>query len=61
LKAWFTVLCFWALLTHPIEMESGESVIALRLISDQLSRIDAGTFRLFLSLATGSPVRIWGP
>jgi arylsulfatase A-like enzyme len=53
LKAWFTILCFWALLTHPIEMESGETVIALRLIADQLSRIDAGTFWLFLSLATG--------
>lgn len=53
LKAWFTVLCFWALLTHPIEVESGEKVIALRLIGDQLANIDAGTFWLFVSMATG--------
>jgi len=53
LKAWFTVLCFWALLTHPIEIEKGKSVIALALIRDQLSRIDAGTFWLFVGMATG--------
>jgi arylsulfatase A-like enzyme/uncharacterized membrane protein YbhN (UPF0104 family) len=53
LKAWFTVLCFWALLTHPIKMEDGETVIALSLIRDQLTRIDAGTFWLFVSIATG--------
>ncbi|MAG29981.1 MAG: hypothetical protein CL908_03690 [Deltaproteobacteria bacterium] len=53
LKAWFTVLCFWALLTHPIEIEPGEKVIALRLIGDQLAKIDAGTFWLFVGLATG--------
>ena len=53
LKAWFTVLCFWALLTHPIEMESGETVIALRLIQDQLAQIDPATFWLYLGLATG--------
>ncbi len=53
LKAWFTVLVFWALLTHPIEMESGEKVMALRLIQDQLSGIDAATFWLFVGLATG--------
>ncbi len=52
LKAWFTILCFWALLTHPIEVESGEKVIALQLIRDQLARIDAGTFWLFVGLAT---------
>ena len=40
LKAWFTVLVFWALLTHPIEIEPGKSVIALQLIRDQLSRIE---------------------
>ncbi|HPG24722.1 MAG TPA: sulfatase-like hydrolase/transferase [Myxococcota bacterium] len=53
LKAWFTVLCFWALLTHPIEVESGEKVIALQLIRDQLARIDAGTFWLCVGMATG--------
>ena len=52
LKAWFTVLCFWALLSHPIELESGETEIAWRLIRDQLANIDAGTFWFFLSLAT---------
>ena len=53
LKAWFTVLCFWALLTHPIEVEPGKRVIALRLIIDQLAQIDARTFWLFLAAATG--------
>ena len=53
LKAWFTVLCFWALLTHPIEMETGEKVMALTLIRDQLTRIDAGTFWFFVMIATG--------
>ena len=52
LKAWFTVLCFWALLTHPIELETGETEIAWRLIRAQLANIDAGTFWLFVSLAT---------
>jgi len=56
LKAWFTVLCFWALLTHPIEIEPGKKVMALQLIRDQISRIDAGTFWLFVSLATGIKV-----
>ena len=56
LKAWFTVLCFWALLTHPIEIEPGKKVMALRLIGDQLSQIDAGTFWFFVSLATGIKV-----
>ena len=56
LKAWFTVLCFWALLTHPIEVEPGKKVIALRLIQDQLAMIDAGTFWLFVGLATGIKV-----
>jgi arylsulfatase A-like enzyme len=53
LKAWFTVLVFWALLTHPVEMESGEKIPALQLIRDQLAGINAGTFWLFVSLATG--------
>ncbi len=53
LKAWFTVLCFWALLTHPIEVEPGKTEIALQLIRNQLARIDAGTFWLFLGMATG--------
>ena len=53
LKAWFTVLCFWALLTHQIELENGETEVAWRLIRAQLSNIDAGTFWFFVSLATG--------
>ena len=53
LKVGFTVLCFWELLTHPIEMESGETVIALRLIQDQLAQIDPATFWLYIGLATG--------
>src|SRR6056297_729596 len=53
LKAWFTVLCFWALLTHPIEVESGKKVIALQLIRDRLALIDPATFWLFVGLATG--------
>ncbi len=52
LKAWFTVLCFWALLAHPMKNEAGESVIALDLIRDAISNIDAGTFWLFVGLAT---------
>ena len=53
LKAWFTVLCFWALLTHPMENEAGETVMALELIGDTIGKIDAGTFWLFVALATG--------
>ena len=52
LKAWFTVLCFWALLTHPIELETGEVEIAWRLIQSKLANIDAGTFWFFVGLAT---------
>ncbi len=53
LKAWFTVLVFYALLTHPIEVEPGTTVMALQLIRDQLERIDPATFWLFVGLATG--------
>ena len=53
LKAWFTVLCFWALLTHPMENEAGEPVIALTLIREAIAGIDAGTFWLFVGIATG--------
>ncbi len=53
LKAWFTVLCFWALLTHPMANEAGEKVMALELIGDTIGKIDAGTFWLFVALATG--------
>ncbi|HIF94450.1 MAG TPA: hypothetical protein EYQ60_15225 [Myxococcales bacterium] len=52
LKLWFTVLVFWQLLSHPIELETGETEIAWRLIRRQLADIDAGRFWLFLSLAT---------
>jgi len=56
LKAWTTVVCFWALLAHPMKNEAGEQVIALRLIADTLSKIDAGTFWLFVGIATGIKV-----
>lgn len=52
LKAWFTVLCFWALLTHPMENEAGEKVIALTLIRESIANIDARTFWLFVGIAT---------
>ncbi len=52
LKAWFTVLCFWALLAHPMKNEAGETVIALELIRDTIAKIDAATFWLFVGLAT---------
>jgi uncharacterized protein (TIRG00374 family) len=53
LKAWVTVRAFWLLLAHPVAMEGGSKVVAGRLILDQLSRIDAGTFWTFVLLATG--------
>lgn len=53
LKAWTTVVCFWALLAHPMKNAEGETVIALRLIADTLAKIDPGTFWLFVALATG--------
>ena len=52
LKAWFTVVVFWQLLSHPIELDTGETEVAWRLIRDQLAAIDARTFWLFVSLAT---------
>ncbi|MEZ4332480.1 MAG: sulfatase-like hydrolase/transferase [Myxococcota bacterium] len=56
LKAWTTVVCFWALLAHPMKNEAGEQVIALRLIADTLAKIDPGTFWLFVAIATGIKV-----
>lgn len=56
LKAWVTVLAFWMLLSHPIEVEPGKKVIALQLIFDQLARIDAATFWTFVGMATGIKV-----
>lgn len=53
LKAWFTILVFWALFTHPIEIEPGKKVMALQLIGDQLDKIDPGTFWFFVAMATG--------
>ena len=37
LKAWFTVRVFWLLLAHPVKLEDGSRVVALRLIADTLS------------------------
>ena len=41
LKAWFTVRVFWLLLAHPVKLEDGSHVVALRLIADTLAGIDA--------------------
>jgi arylsulfatase A-like enzyme/uncharacterized membrane protein YbhN (UPF0104 family) len=56
LKAWVTVLAFWMLLSHPVEVEPGKRVVALQLIFDQLARIDAATFWTFVLIATGIKV-----
>lgn len=56
LKAWTTVVCFWALLAHPMKNEAGEEVIALQLIAEILGKVDPGTFWLFVGLATGIKV-----
>ena len=53
LKAWVTVRAFWLLLTHPVKLESGDHVIAWKLIQQTLQNIDAGTFWLFVALAAG--------
>ena len=53
LKAWITVRAFWLLLTHPVQLEGGEYVIAWKLIQQTLANIDPGTFWLFVMLATG--------
>ncbi len=52
-KAGFTVGAFDLLLTHPVAMEDGSKVIAWQLILDQLAKIDAGTFWLYVGLAAG--------
>jgi len=56
LKAWVTVLAFWMLLSHPVEVEPGKRVVALQLIVDQLAKIDAATFWTFVLIATGIKV-----
>ncbi|MGY8802811.1 MAG: hypothetical protein ACKVK6_01095, partial [bacterium] len=53
LKAWATVLVFWMLLSHPVKMEDGSHVVALKLIQQTLANINAGTFWLFVGLAAG--------
>jgi arylsulfatase A-like enzyme/uncharacterized membrane protein YbhN (UPF0104 family) len=53
LKAWFTVRVFWLLLAHPVKLEDGSRVVALRLIADTLAGIDAGAFWTFLAAAAG--------
>ena len=53
LKAWVTVRAFWLLLSHPVKLEDGEYVIAWKLIQQTLQNIDARTFWLFVSMATG--------
>ncbi len=56
LKAWTTVVCFWALLAHPMKNAAGEQVIALELIAEVLAKVDARTFWLFTGIATGIKV-----
>ncbi len=53
LKAWFTLRVFWLLLAHPVKLEDGSRVVALRLIADTLAGIDAGSFWTFLAAAAG--------
>ncbi len=53
LKAWFTLRVFWLLFAHPVKLEDGSHVVALRLIADTLSEIDAGTFWTFVACGTG--------
>jgi uncharacterized protein (TIRG00374 family) len=53
LKAWVTIRAFWLLLTHPVKLETGDHVIAWKLIQETLQNIDAGTFWLFVLLAAG--------
>ena len=53
LKAWFTVRVFWLLFAHPVKLEDGSRVVALRLIADTLGQIDAGTFWTFVACGTG--------
>jgi len=53
LKAWFTLRVFWLLFAHPVKLEDGSRVVALRLIADTLAKIDAGTFWTFVACGTG--------
>jgi len=53
LKAWFTLRVFWLLFAHPVKLEDGSRVVALRLIADTLAKIDAATFWTFLACGTG--------
>ena len=57
LKAWFTVRVFWLLLAHPVKLEDGSRVVALRLIADTLAGIDAATFWTFLACGSRHQVR----
>ena len=52
LKAWFTVRVFWLLFAHPVKLEDGSRVVALRLIADTLGGIDARTFWIFVACGT---------
>ena len=52
LKAWVTVRAFWLLLEHPVKLADGSSVVAWKLIVEQMKTVDAGTFWTFVLLAT---------
>ena len=58
LKAWFTVRVFWLLLAHPVKLEDGSRVVALRLIADTVKGIDPASFWTFLAL--GAAVKFVG-
>ncbi|MFT5443406.1 MAG: arylsulfatase A-like enzyme/uncharacterized membrane protein YbhN (UPF0104 family) [Myxococcota bacterium] len=53
LKGWVTIRVFWLLLSHPVKMEDGSHVVALKLIQQTLASIDAATFWTFVLLAAG--------
>jgi uncharacterized protein (TIRG00374 family) len=53
LKAIVTIWAFWLLLSHPIALEDGSKKVAWQLIIEQLQNIDAGTFWMYVAIATG--------
>ncbi|UCE85163.1 MAG: flippase-like domain-containing protein, partial [Deltaproteobacteria bacterium] len=52
-KFYVTIRAFWLLLSHPVAVDDGGTVVAWRLILEQLQGIDAGTFWTFVAIATG--------
>jgi len=52
LKAWVTVRAFWLLLEHPVTLADGTTVVAWRLILEQMQTLDATTFWTWVVFAT---------